>query len=494
MIPSPAKRLFVLCSVVFATTLLPAPSRAAPAPAPTFESVASLVTAIPTASAVAVLRLMRPEGFKPREEVENFEVQPWGAAADTRLAILSVNLCYPVEPIPPNTAGYVPSLWLAIVQLPPPPARPALLARPIGGFMQAEDDSTHHYTLGQGPISIGPGKQAFVVNHSFSIPFGGGGAQVTVDHIFWVRQGDLALVFSAVSKYDAMYGGDWHEDGTRDHPEENVNLSWEITKKATDGFFNLCLRDADAGPKARRALYTWRGEAYATGAKGFFSNEQRCLEDSTLTLPSETWQKHWLQGELNRLLAAGDIEGVMGLDVGFEGKVRQGDGLLDKPSRAQILTLAHQSALARYQTSSALALRLLGYGICQATAAQGIEAQAFETDPPLFERLLQVDDPKAVAALNDHAFILGKNRRHATKAVSLLRSVLTLDPKRRVAYLNLADLLWSKGKKEEARTQYRRYLDLSAVGATDIPSRAQERAAPASASARYSTDDGSNRP
>lgn len=480
MISSPAKRIFFLSSIISAAMLLPAPSRAAPAPTPTFESVASRVTAIPTASAVALLQLMRPGGFKPGEEVKSFEVQPWDAATHTWLALLAVDGCAALDKTPSDEAGYIPWLWLAIVQLPPPPARPALLARPIGGFMQARDYIGHRYSLGQGPISIGPGKQAFVVSHDFTIPFAGGGADVVVDHIFLLRQGDLALVFSAVSKYDAMYGGDWHEDGTRDHPEENVSLHWEITKKKTDGFFNLRLREADAGPKARGAVYTWQGESYATGAKEFFSNEGLCLENGALTSPHEAWQKQWLQGELKRLLAAGDIEGVMGLDVVFQDKVRQGDGLLDKASRAQILTLAHQSALARYKTDPGLALRLLGYGICQATEAQGIAAQAFETDPPLFETLLQVADPKVVAALNDYAFILGKNKRHASKAVSLLRSVLTLDPKRRVAYLNLADVLWSLGKKDEARAQYRRTLDLSAAGATDVPARAQERAAAAS--------------
>ncbi len=477
MMASPSQRL-LFCSIVFATTLLPRQSPAAPAP--TFESVASLVTTIPAASAVTVLRMMKPEGFKPDEVVQSFEVQPWGKAANTWLALLAVDGCAPLVKASPTEEGYVPSLWLALVHLPPAPARPTLLARPIGGFMQAREHTGHRYTLGEGPMALAPGKQAFVVSHGFSIPFAGGGADVTVDHVFLWRQGDLALVFNAVSNYDAMYGGDWNEDGSRNHTGEAVSLTWEISKKTTDGFFNVLLRDAEAGPRGRRALYTWRGDRYATAAEDMFGNQEMCLDSATLTPPPLAWQTQWLRGEFERLLDAGDIDGVMGLDVAFQDVVRQDDGLLDQSSRARILTLAHQTALARIKTAPAQALRLLGYGICQLTETQGIEARALEADPPLLEPLLHVAEPRALAALNDYAFILAKKRRHAAKAISLLRTVLDLDPTRKVAHLNLADTLWSQGKKDEARAPYRRYLDLSATGATDVPARVRERAAPAS--------------
>jgi len=462
-------RLFILGSIVSAVALLPAPSRATPAPGPTFEGVASQVTAIPAASAVDLLRMMRPEGFKPDEVVKSFEVRPWDAAANRWLVLLAVDGCAPLDKRPPIEVGDVPSLWLAIVHLPPAPARPALLARPVGGFLQAREHTVHRYALGDGPIAMGPGKRAFVVSHAFTVPFAGGGADVTVDHVFWFRQGDLALVFSAVSSYDAMYGGDWHEDGSRDHPEEHVSLTWAVTRKVTKGFFDLRMREAAAGPKGRRSSYTWQGDGYITGAEDFFPNQQMCLENGALTSPPEAWRKQWLEGELERLLAAGDVEGVMGLAVAHQESVRQAGGLLDESGRARILTLAHQSALACYRTDPARALRLLGYGICQWSSPQGIEARAVETDPPLFEALLQVTDLKAAAPLNDYAFILGKDRRHASEATSLLRAVLTLDPERRVAHLNLADLLWSRGKKDEARRHYRRYLDLSGAAATDVP-------------------------
>jgi hypothetical protein len=463
-----------------ATPVLAAPPAAVsstPASASGWEATASRVTAIPKESALVLLRMMKAEGLKPRETVTNFEVQQWEGAENTWLALLAVNDCDRIEKAPPGgAAGHVPSLWLALAFLPPPPARPALLARPMGGFLQAGEYTVHRYNLGRGSIRIGPGKQAFVVSHEFNIPFAGGGADVTVEHLFLLRNGGMVPVFDVVSRYSAMYGGDWHEDGTRDHPEENVSLDWEISKKATDGLFDLRVQESEAGRRARHAVYTWRGDAYATAAKDFFPNEAMSLDEGQLVPQPETWQKDWLEGELKRLLAAGDAEGLMGLDMAFQDQVRHGQGLLDKVARTQILALAHKAALATYKTDAIRALRLLGYGICQASEPQGVEEKSLEAAPPMFETLLGVEDPGAAAALNDYAFILAtKTKGNGAKAASLLRSVITLDPKREVAYLNLADVLWGQGKKDEARERYRRYRELSGREAQDIPSRVLER-------------------
>lgn len=486
MLTPRARSLFLTWLLIsaLAPVSLAAPVRAAPPPAvsaapaavPGWEAAASRVTAIPKESALALLRMMKPEGLKPGETVASFEVQAWEGAANTWLALLAVTDCERIEKAPAGGgAGRVPFLWLALAFLPPPPARPALLARPMGGFLQAWEYTVHRYNLGRGPIRIGPGKQAFVVNHGFNIPFSGGGADVTVEHLFLLRHGGMVPVFNVVSRYSAMYGGDWHEDGTRDHPEENVGLDWDISKKATDGFFNLLVHESDAGPRARRAVYTWQWDAYATRAKALFSNEDLSLDEGQLSPPPEPWQKAWLEGELKRLLAAGDAEGLMGLDLAFQDQVRHGEELLDKAARARILALAHQAALAVYKTDTFRALRLLGYGICQASETY-VEEPAIESVPPMFEVLLQVDEPSAAAALNDYAFILAtKTKGNGAKAASLLRSVLTLDPKRAVAYLNLADVLWGQGKKAEAREQYRRYHELSGGQAKDIPPRVLDR-------------------
>ena len=475
--------LLIVASTLAASTtpVLAAPPVAATsaptlAAARTWEDVASLVTAIPKESALALLRMMKPEGLKKRETVENFEVRPWEGAANTWLALLSVNDCDRIEEAPAGGgAGNVPFLWLALAFLPPAPARSALLARPIGGFLQAREYAVHRYVLGSGPMRIGPGKQGFVVSHSFNIPFAGGGADVTVEHLFLLRHGGMVQVFNVVGIYSAMYGGDWHEDGTREHPEEHVGLDWEISKKATDGFFNLRVHESEAGPKARHAVYTWQGDSYATQAKDFFPNQQLALDEGQLVPPPEPWQTAWLATELKRSLAAGDAEGVMGLDMAFQDQLRHGQELLDKTVRAEVLSLAHRAALSVYKADALRALRLLAYGICQWSETY-VDEKALAATPPMFEALLQVEDPGAVAALNDYAFILATTTKgNAAKSASLLRSVLALDPKRTVAYLNLADVLWDQGKKDEAREQYRRYRDLASREGKDIPPRVPQR-------------------
>jgi hypothetical protein len=461
---------------VLAAPPVAATSAPTPAAGRTWEDVASRVTAIPKESALALLRMMKPEGLKRDETVENFEVRPWEGAANTWLALLSVADCARIEKAPAGgAAGYVPFLWLALAFLPPPPARPALLARPIGGFLQVREYTVHRYALGKGPLRIGPGKQGFVVSHEFNIPFAGGGADVTVEHLFLVRHGGVVPVFNVVGIYSAMYGGEWHEDGTRDHPEEHVGLDWEVSKKATDGFFNLRVHESEAGPKARHAVYTWQGDSYATQAEDFFPNQELALDEGQIVPPPEPWQTAWLATELKRLLAAGDPEGVMGLDMAFQDQVRHGKELLDKNARAQLLSLAHQSALAVYKTDALQALRLLGYGIGQWSETY-VEEKALAATPPMFETLLKVEDAGAAAALNDYAFILAtRTKGNAAKSASLLRSVLALDPKRTVAYLNLADVLWDQGKKDEAREQYRRYRDLASREGKDIPPRVPQR-------------------
>jgi hypothetical protein len=476
--------LFIVAAagITFAALVPAAPPVTAAAPpgpvaGPSWEQVASRVTAIPKESAVALLGMMKPEGLRRGEAVENFEVRPWEGAADTWLALLSVADCRRIEEAPTGGgAGNVPFLWLALAYLPPPPARPALLARPIGGFLQAREYTIHRYALGGGARRIGPGKQAFVVNHSFNIPFAGGGADVTIEHLFLLRSGGMLPVFDVVGIYSAMYGGDWNEDGSRDHPEEHVGLEWQVSRKATDGFFNLHVRDAEAGPQARRAVYTWQGEAYATRAKDFFPNEQMALDEGQLVPPPEPWQMAWLAKEVERLLSAGDAEGVMGLEMGFQDLVRRGGGVLAKSVRAQVLAAAHKQALLVYKADPRRALRLLGYGICQWSETY-VDEPALAATPPLFENLLLVEEPTAVAALNDYAFILANQTTgNAAKSASLLRSVLTVDPKRTVAYLNLADVLWDLGKKDEAREQYRRYRELASREGKDIPPRALQRA------------------
>jgi hypothetical protein len=78
---------------------------------------------------------------------------------------------------------------------------------------------------------------------------------------------------------------------------------------------------------------------------------------------------------------------------------------------------------------------------------------------------------KAAEILNDYGFLLGKGLDQSDRAEAALRRALSLDPKRAIAHLNLADLIksqlptiseWKKKdeRAQEAARHYRRYLAL----------------------------------
>jgi len=60
-------------------------------------------------------------------------------------------------------------------------------------------------------------------------------------------------------------------------------------------------------------------------------------------------------------------------------------------------------------------------------------------------------------ALNDYAYFLQKVGEH-DDAIPIFRVVISKLPDRTPAYLNLADSLWAKGKKAEAKEYYAQYL------------------------------------
>jgi tetratricopeptide (TPR) repeat protein len=70
----------------------------------------------------------------------------------------------------------------------------------------------------------------------------------------------------------------------------------------------------------------------------------------------------------------------------------------------------------------------------------------------------QLSRAKYIDAVNNYAYflqVMGKN----DKAISIFKRILTIDPDRTVAYLNLADSLWDSGSKTEAVDQYKLYVE-----------------------------------
>jgi|GEM_PF-780306 len=81
-----------------------------------------------------------------------------------------------------------------------------------------------------------------------------------------------------------------------------------------------------------------------------------------------------------------------------------------------------------------------------------------------------------VYALNDYGFFLQQAGDHSL-AVEIFKAIIEVDPARVVAYLNLADSLWTLDRKVEARAHYRTYRQLmtGANRQSGIPLRVAER-------------------
>jgi tetratricopeptide (TPR) repeat protein len=113
---------------------------------------------------------------------------------------------------------------------------------------------------------------------------------------------------------------------------------------------------------------------------------------------------------------------------------------------ARILQRAHEAASKRFK------------GKDVAGAAKVLET-AFEhfSEHSVHPEGREIIPAARLAAIrNDYGFFLAEAGR-LEEAEKELREVVAAAPERAVARLNLADVLWAQGKKEEADTQYREY-------------------------------------
>jgi hypothetical protein len=94
------------------------------------------------------------------------------------------------------------------------------------------------------------------------------------------------------------------------------------------------------------------------------------------------------------------------------------------------------------------------------------------------ETFAQCGIPKSkyVPALNDYGFFLQQAGKNG-KAVQILSLVISEDPERTVAYLNLADAQWSLGKRLDSIKNYSRYnrMTVDSEKADKVPARVMER-------------------
>jgi len=112
----------------------------------------------------------------------------------------------------------------------------------------------------------------------------------------------------------------------------------------------------------------------------------------------------------------------------------------------RILRRGHEVARQRYKKGDAAgAAKLLSVALEY--------ADSYGAPPEEGERL---PAGEYTALRNDYGFFLAEAGR-TNEAEKVLREVVTSAPERAVARLNLGDVLWAQGKKQEAEAQYQEY-------------------------------------
>jgi tetratricopeptide (TPR) repeat protein len=147
------------------------------------------------------------------------------------------------------------------------------------------------------------------------------------------------------------------------------------------------------------------------------------------------------------------------------------------------LRLAHQKALSLQKNNLKTAISYLEFGLQQYDKSFIIPGYAdgtlTKTDIIGTKDSLYTEDRLSLSAyvgiVNDYAYFLSLSGR-IKEAKPILVNVTKLVPNRTVAYLNLADVEWSLGQRNDAKTHYKQYWKLLGTKASTIaPKRVQER-------------------
>ena len=89
------------------------------------------------------------------------------------------------------------------------------------------------------PYVIAPGQRAFGLLGTWSVGYAGGGAQFGALYLFAVADGAVTQILATPMSFSKTIAGDWHKDGTRDHDvTEGANVL-VVTKRMTNGHFDL---------------------------------------------------------------------------------------------------------------------------------------------------------------------------------------------------------------------------------------------------------------
>jgi len=131
----------------------------------------------------------------------------------------------------------------------------------------------------------------------------------------------------------------------------------------------------------------------------------------------------------------------------------------DEPMALEFLLAGHRGALDLYRRRR----------VSQAVALMEKAIRPFQglVENWPWQALVQ---PKGVVALNDYGYFLEQNGQ-AAQAVEVLQRVVLQDPQRTPAYLNLADAQVRLGQRQEARKNFKMYVQQRQRQELPVPDR-----------------------
>lgn len=97
--------------------------------------------------------------------------------------------------------------------------------------------------------------------------YAGGGAEFEALHLFRLDGARLVHVLDVPIRTYRLIAGAWHEDGTRDHEEEELKLVLVVEKARTEGFHDLTIRTCGTCPPRLRAKWDLAQERYRVERK-----------------------------------------------------------------------------------------------------------------------------------------------------------------------------------------------------------------------------------
>lgn len=365
-----------------------------------------------------------------------------------------------------------------------------VIAQPVGGYLNFGITPEFYDGFCDIPVRIGRKEYALSFPASFYIHGGFGSDNLRTLTLFIIRNNLLIPVVNTTTDNSMTLQGEMDSTGEYTYTDKTESTSFEFSNKMTLGFYDIHASwtkivedDPDRG-KGMDAIYTWDGQRYTTkdsvdllfNANDWFDfSVPSFIERKTLEI--ENFVK---QGQIANAMLA-EFDDQPDHDILLEA---------DKPSRLlvagfrrKILDLTHQQAITVYKKHPDSALVTLGYGISQyIRQTPKTDTAAQKTQPPFFEYLQKDIAPETVPMLNDYAYILSKSQMPPetrdtilSRAVILLEKVILMNPDRVVAYLNLGDVQWDLGRFSDAKSQYKKYVELMGRENTKIPNHVIER-------------------